>query len=900
MSDGSTLLARLAAVARDHPDAHAILAPGRAPSSYATLLDHVQAVGAGLAERGIGPGDRVVGSLARGPEAAACVIAIGASASYVPLDPTWTAPELTDLLRRLAPRAVICAAGLRSTLRDVAGALHVDVLDLVPPADAPAGIFRLEGGQPSSRRIRAACAADDHALILCTSGTTGRPKLVPLRHRHLTAIATASAAHFGLGPGDRVLHTMSMFYANGLKSSLIAPLLSGCAVICPPRFEPHAFLGQLAELAPTWYAASYTVHGAIAEAAAARPPVRTSLRFIVSGAGRLDARVADALERALGAPVLNRYSMSETGVLACEPLPPGVRKPGTAGRAVHNEIRVVDAGGAPVPPGVDGEILVRGPAVFDGYLDDAAHNARVFRDGWFVTGDRGTLDADGYLTLTGRAREVVNRGGEKIAPLEVERVLAQHPSVAKVAVFGVPHPTLGEDVAAAIVASDGAPFDAPAVVTFAAGRLARFKVPRRLHVVDALPLTSAGKVDRRALAARFAPHDTAPSGESRPPSGALETDVAADWRALLGVERVARDVDFFVAGGDSLLAATLFARLAQRHGVALPVRSVYGEGATVAGQAALIDRARGRFARLPEGLLAIRSDGARPPVFAAPGRDADLGLFVPLADKLSIDRPLIGLVPPGLASGAAPARVEHIAALHLRAIRQCQPHGPYHLLGACFGGFVAYEIACQLRDAGEDVALLALVDPPPPFTHASGAPRGATRATRPRAWLAGTLVVPRFLHQRLRLYVREWRALDKGARRDWWRGKLATLRDMRRASNPFRGDRREIRTAAVVAANERAAAVFRPRPYAGRVALALAHERPLAGARNHRLDWLAWLPQAGAATRVPGRDTGEIFRAPHCTAVAAFLEWHLGDRGVAADGIGDQASPTDVPVAPIG
>jgi len=894
MSDASTLPTRLAAIAAAHPDADAILAPGRVASSYATLVEQVQSVATALGERGIGPGDRVVGTLARGPEAAACVLGVAACATYCPLDPGWTAPELGDVLRRLAPRAVICAAGVGSTLRDVARALRIEVLDLVVPIDGPAGTFVLEGGQPSRRVLRDACSADDHALILCTSGTTGRPKLVPLRHRHLVAIAAASGAHFSLGRGDRVLHTMSMFYANGLKSSLIAPLLSGCAVICPTRFDPRAFLEQLTTLAPTWYAASYAVHGAIAEAAATMPPLRTSLRFIVSGAGRLDARVADTLQRALGAPVLNRYSMSETGVVACEPLPPGVRKRGTAGCAVHNEIRIVDANGAPLPPGVEGEILVRGPAVFDGYLDDDAHNARVFRDGWFVTGDRGTIDADGYVTLTGRARDVVNRGGEKIAPLEVERILAQHPSVADVAVFGVAHRTLGEDVAAAIVASGDAPFDAAAIVSFAADRLARFKVPRRLHVVDALPLTSAGKVDRRALAARFGAIEPLDRDDARAPSGALENDIAGDWRQLLDVERVARDVDFFVAGGDSLRAATLFARLAQRHGVDLPLRSVYGEAATIAGQAAAIDRARGARPRLPDGLLAIKSHGAQAPVFAAPGRDADLGLFVPLAARLSIDRPLVGLVPPGIASGVAPMRVEDIAAVHVRAIRSCQPDGPYHLLGACFGGFVAYEIACQLRDAGHEVALLALVDPPPPFTHASGARRGATRG---RGWRTRALVVPRFVRERLRLYAREWRALEGHARRDWLRAKLATLRDIARSSDPFRGDRREIRTAAVVAANEQAAAVFRPRPYAGRVALALAHERPLAGARNHRLDWLAWLPQAGAATRVPGRDTGEIFRAPNCTAVADFLEHHLlapepGDAAV------DTRPPAGAPLAP--
>jgi thioesterase domain-containing protein/acyl carrier protein len=539
---------------------------------------------------------------------------------------------------------------------------------------------------------------------------------------------------------------------------------------------------------------------------------------------------------------------------------------------VLSEIRIADERGGFLACGQEGEVLARGPSVFDGYLDDPEANARAFVDGWFRTGDLGRLDADGYLTISGRIKELINRGGEKIGPAEVERVIAEHPGVARVCVFGIPHPTLGQEVAAAVVPVEGALVSESSVIDFARTRLAAFKVPCRVAFTSEFPQTPARKIDRRALTEAYSAslaHAGPPRGPAELASSPTEAAVAELWQKLLRQDHMRRDADFFLEGGDSLKAAELFAAIRQRFGVHLNLREIFGDGATVRGLALLVERvqdAQRGLRGLPERIMPINIGAERIALFGIPGSDGYPGSFLHLGRLIDVDQPFYGLESRGLDGAHSPLeRIEDIAADHLNAIRQLQPGGPYFLLGACFGGRVAYEMARQLESEGEQIGMLAMLDPSPPFTDSKGQRRRQSPAPAiSHDWTR----LPRFVGRRIRLYANEVSKLEGRQRITYLRSKLDLLREMARHKNLFRGDRSEMQKVAVYEANQRAGRRYVPGPYRGPAIIALTEGRVLTGARNYRFDWLELIPQAQSPQYVPGRDTGDMLIPPNVYALA--------------------------------
>lgn len=870
----------LVSLADECGNVEAILAPSRAPLRFAELVEDVAQVRARLNRIGIGRGDRVVAALPRGPETAVCFFGVAACATYIPLNPEYTEDEFASYLARIQPKAIIVPVNDGPAIRDAATKLRIRVVDLVALDAAPAGKFELRCSQTGTCARPEWADAEDVALVLLTSGTTAQPKLVPLKQRHLLALAEIGKKHFRLGHQDRHLHTMPMFHGHGLKSGLTVPILAGSGVICPRQFEVSMFFEHMATLRPTWYSASYTIHKAILDRIQdyRRVARDAKLRFIVSGSGQIDLKVLRGLEAAFDAPVIDRYSMSETNVLTSNPLPPRIRKPGSVGMPVLNEIRIVDERGNSLAHNREGEIVTRGPSVFEGYLDDAEANAKAFLNGWFRTGDLGYFDDDGYLTITGRIKELINRGGEKIGQLEIERVIAEHPSVANVCVFGIPHPTLGEEVAAAVVPTEGALLSEKSIIEFASTRLAGFKVPRCVFFTAQFPTGPTGKTDRKALARAYASlpaqtvGETAESGDLQSP---VMSDVAKIWQRLLNTEHVRMDQDFFLAGGDSLKVAELFVAIRERFGLQISMRHIFDEGSTVAGLARLIERfqrEKGAFSVLPKRLMPIKADGDRTALFGIPGTDGSPGSFIHLGRLLEARQPLYGLESRGLDGELAPIkRMEDIAADHVNTIRRFQPEGPYFLIGACFGGRVAYEMARQLQAAGETVALLAMLDPSPPFTNSRGLPRIPT-ATKAAAhdWAR----LPRFFARRLRMYASEIRRLNGPQRVAFLRAKLGLVREIVARRDLFRGDRSEINRVAVYEANRLAGRDYVPVSYGGRAVVALTDGRVPEGTRNYRLDWLDLMPQHSSLRYVPGRDSGDMLMPPNVYALAtAVNEW---------------------------
>ena len=391
-----------------------------------------------------------------------------------------------------------------SPARAAAAALGLPAMEIRAEPDSPAGTFSFVGEPQGAPATHGGMAGpDDVALVLHTSGTTSRPKIVPLLHRNVCATAENIRRTLRLEAGDRCLNVMPLFHIHGLMACVLSTLHAGGSVYCAPGFNALRIFGWLADADPTWYSAVPTMHQAILARAGRNAGIveRLRLRFIRSSSAALPSRVMAELEEAFGAPVVEAYAMTEAAhQMTCNPLPPAARKPGTVGIAAGPEVSVMDAAGSHLAPGEEGEIVIRGPNVTPGYENNEAANREAFTHGWFRTGDQGFRDEDGYFTITGRLKEIINRGGEKISPREVDEVLMDHPAVQQVVTFAMPHPKLGEEVAAAVVLREGAEAGPGDVRDFAAGRLAGFKVPRKVVILDEIPKGPTGKLRRIGLA----------------------------------------------------------------------------------------------------------------------------------------------------------------------------------------------------------------------------------------------------------------------------------------------------------------------------------------------------------------------------------------------------------------
>lgn len=577
----------LEAQAARSPAAVALAAPGRAPLTFARLHAHLADT---LDTLGVGPHNRVALQLPEGPELGVAVLAVAAGATCAPLNPALRAAECEAVVADLDATAVVVLAGSESPVRPVARARGIRVIELTPSAEA-AGLFTLSGdGRTVSARGRAA-QPDDVALLLPTSGTTARPKLVPLTHANLLASAQNIRMALALGKDDRGLNVMPFFHIHGLMMFLTS-LAAGGSVLCPPGFDVTRFFAWWHDWRPTWYSAVPTMHQAILQEAARHAEIiaRSPLRFVRSSSAPLPPAVAAELEQVFGVPAIEAYGMTEAAhQIATNPLPSGRRKPGSVGRPAGTEVAILDPAGNHLPADATGEIAIRGPNVTQGHANQPAANAAAFTEAWLRTGDEGFLDGEGYLFLTGRLKELINRGGAKIAPREVDDALLAHPAVAQAATFAVSHPTLGEDVAAAVVLRGGAAAAAEEIRSFTAQHLADFKVPRQILIVSDIPKGPTGKQQRLRLAEQFglvAPGDGQVSVGPRTPT---ETALAAIWAQVLQVQRVGLHDNFFALGGDLIRASMVIARVRDGLKVALPLRSLF-EAPTISALATLFVR----------------------------------------------------------------------------------------------------------------------------------------------------------------------------------------------------------------------------------------------------------------------------------------------------------------------
>jgi acyl-CoA synthetase (AMP-forming)/AMP-acid ligase II len=495
----------LVSAARRHPEATALVVTAdRTPFGYRSLSRLVDDLAGQLAGGGLRPGDRVG---LRAPSGAEFVVALFGAARaglvVVPLDPALPVADQQARIQAAGARVVVVGDREPAATNDATfpswpiavagddGAVRVELdtsAEPYPPASAPADL------------------TPDDALIMFTGGTTGTPKMVPWTHDNIASSVRNVIATYGLGPDDATIAVMPLFHGHGLIATLLSTLASGGTVLIPARgrFSAHTFADDVRAAHATWFTAVPTIHQILLDRGATESgSAGGALRFIRSCSAALHPETAEALQTQFTAPVLSAYGMTEATHQVASTSDDEKVTTGLVGRPTGVEFRIVGDDGRPCPPDGIGEIWVRGPTVVRGYLANPTATAQTFTDGWLHTGDLGSLSATGELTLQGRIRELINRGGEKISPERVEGVLVGHPKVVEAAVFGVPDRLYGETVAAVIVPDQSAPPTSDELAEYCSARLAAYEVPATIEVIDELPYTAKGSVDRRAVAERF-------------------------------------------------------------------------------------------------------------------------------------------------------------------------------------------------------------------------------------------------------------------------------------------------------------------------------------------------------------------------------------------------------------
>jgi acyl-CoA synthetase (AMP-forming)/AMP-acid ligase II/thioesterase domain-containing protein/acyl carrier protein len=642
-----------------------------------------------------------------GPDFVTTVLASSGLGACAPLDPSLTLEEFEFFFSRLRAPVLLTLQGFETAATIAARRSGMRVIELKFGHDYSPDSLSTEG-TPALHDVRVA----DASLLLFTSATTGRSKLVPLTAANLGGQWACNTRAMELTERDIFLNLVPMFNLFGI-GAVLTQIYSGGAALCVPDFDPIRLSGWVDQFHPTWMSLNAVWHHALAQLVRQSPEVwkRSSLRFVRSGGVVPDVQLFGDLQRALGVPILESYGMTEAGGIAHTTL--RLRKPHSVGPTSGSEIAIFDPSLNALPFDQEGEVVVRGPNVMSGYLDDEDANLRAFtKDGWFRTGDLGKFDSDGFLYITGRIKEIINRGGNKIIPQEMDRILLEHPEVADAAVFAVPHRTLGEEIAAAVVPrSQEHPVSERALRNFVAQHSAAYKVPRHILFVDQLPRGATGRVQRKKLSDRYADlafqTPAAPFPEPNPQTTARLIEV---WKRILKVDRIELTSNFFDLGGDSLSAALMIAEVQREFDIGAEFldRIEFFDKPTVAMLAHILVDTRiaytasransnGTFQEGESRVVTLTASGFLPPLFCFPASDMDPYYFRHLAKELGRDQPFYVVCPPLPVQGRKLLTVEEIALRAVRAIRAKQPQGPYAFIGHCFGGVIAVETLRQFH-----------------------------------------------------------------------------------------------------------------------------------------------------------------------------------------------------------
>ncbi|CAO1637060.1 unnamed protein product [Sympodiomycopsis kandeliae] len=524
------------------PSAPAIILPPSSPHcqaakssayhvSYHHLSSLISSLQSQLAALGLQDQDAVSSSLINGIEFAVAFLATGCQRLIAaPLNPAYTQSEVEFYLGDTKSKVLLVPQGTFTASRsssvptvEAAKKLNVAIYEIVfdPLASDGRGAIYLsdEAGRSLPRNDGGVKTAqpDDVTLVLHTSGTTGRPKGVPLSHLNLITTMKNIINTYDLTSFDRTFLVMPLFHVHGLQAAFLSTLLSGGTVVIPPKFSAGTFWSELQSTRCTWYTAVPTIHSILLSSP--KPSPLPPLRFIRSCSSSLAPTTLYAIEEAFKAPVLEAYAMTEAShQMTSNPLPgknQGVRLPGSVGIPQGVEVRILDGKGDTLPTDAEGEVCIRGANVTKGYLNNPKANAESFipqshtsNAHFFRTGDQGKLTSEGFLILTGRIKELINRGGEKISPLEIDSALLSLAGIKEAVSFGIEDSKYGQIVGAAVVTADSN-LNEKKIQEALGDKVAKFKIPTKVFIVQSIPKTATGKIQRRNVAASVLSGDKA-------------------------------------------------------------------------------------------------------------------------------------------------------------------------------------------------------------------------------------------------------------------------------------------------------------------------------------------------------------------------------------------------------
>lgn len=678
-----------------HPDAPAVLATGRATCTYGQLAAHLDRLRTALSEF-VPSGNVIAVAAANGPETVTAIVAAMSGGICAPFDPGRPPAEIDAFLRDIRPSAVLADEGTILRHRDAFNRYGAGIVRMMVTPSTPAGVFDVRLEEPFRHAAPAPAYDDDVVLLVGTSGTTSFSKLVPHTMPRLMHIGTSIVDALELQPADRCLNTMPPHHAYATTSVIGPSFIAGASVVCPANIGAAALVEELHAFKPTWFVAAPPTHrDVLAYLRSEARPLDFSLRFIRTLGAPIDGQLLTDLEAAFGAPVLDGYGSTEAPSSVFNR--PSSNRHGSVGRPVGCEIAIFD-----------GEVVIRGANVAPSYAGRQPGPIADPVTGWYHTGDAGHIDADGYLYLTGRLNELINVGGEKVAPGSVEAALKAHPAVADAVAFPLPHPTLGQHVAAAVVPRAGAAVTERQLIEHAAQLLARAAVPNVVHVVSAIPRDAAGKVRRGELTETFARNALVANFDPKNTSdAALLHALLRIWQDVLEYAPVGFDENFFAAGGDSLRAIRVMTQIEADLGVTMSADTLLF--APTIRELAQAVRAQADGPRRDR-LVALRSTGSRPPLFFY---DSDVnggGLWTRfLVAALDSEQPVYVVRPNGALGDEIPESIAAMAAADAAMIAAAVPSHTYRLGGFCAGGVVAFDVAHHLENAGSTVDIVALV-----------------------------------------------------------------------------------------------------------------------------------------------------------------------------------------------
>ena len=693
LADATAIGEVLAGHARQRGEVPALVPATRAPVTFGALGQLIDSLQGQLAAAGIGPGARVGLAFPRGLEAAILSLGVSSAATLVPLNIALPPAELARELALLRLHALVFPDG--------------DV-----PAwageDAEAGLFaaRVDGATVTLRPVRPAArppasdAARLYAAIFRTSGTTGASKRVPVTHRNLIEMARRMERWMELTPSDRAACIMPIHYNAGFKATLLCPLMIGCSVAFSESSLPKDFAHEVGLLRPTWLTAAPAWLQSLVDVVKQEPQgLQHSLRFVLSTASYLPSATKEAVRDLLGVPVGEFYGMCEAGMVTKPALGAGDL---SAGQIPKDELLLKADDGRTAEAGEPGEIMLWGPSVMPGYLGDDIEAAPAgLTDGWLATGDLGVLDARGNLKVIARKKEIINRGGEKVSPYDVERALLAHPAVRQAAAFPIPHERLGESVCSAVTLHDGVTANSRELLDFLQDRLAPFQRPRSVHLLDALPVGATGKISRPLLSKMFS--TAAVRGPL--PDAPLELLIADVWRRSLKRDVVGAEEDFFEIGGDSLLATEMLMELQTI--VRRPIKpSDVGTRLTIRGLAQSF--AESAAAKGEVGCLVKEGEGT--PTFLCHGDFLGWGFYGFRFAEMLKTAGSVHLLHSLLDDQTGVDSIEKMVSLYVPYVERVAPSGPVRLIGYCHGGLAALELARRLEAAGRTVEKIVLLD----------------------------------------------------------------------------------------------------------------------------------------------------------------------------------------------